>query len=56
MLAIHMHCICESKVIDKHIFRLKEDNTPIFVSEHLKNMIEGSAITGCSFMKVRTAK
>ncbi|WP_077319301.1 Imm43 family immunity protein [Virgibacillus proomii] len=39
--------------IKGHIFKLKGDEIPIFVSEKVKELIEQHNITGCDFLEVK---
>lgn len=45
-------CIRSSEIVNKHIFRLKDDMIPIFVSETLKKLIEDNEFTGLKFLEV----
>jgi hypothetical protein len=44
----------ESVLTSYSIFRIKEDNIPIFVNEELKNLIEKEQLSGFRFNSVQT--
>lgn len=49
---ITKYALDENKINGKHIFKLKGDEIPIFVSELVKELIEKENITGCDFLEV----
>jgi hypothetical protein len=49
---ITKYALNENKINSKHIFKLKNDEIPIFVSELAKELIEKNNITGCDFLEV----
>ncbi|MCD7034560.1 maleate cis-trans isomerase [Metabacillus sp. GX 13764] len=49
---ITRYALNEDKINGKHIFKLKGDEIPIFISELVKGIIEKSDITGCDFLEV----
>ncbi|WP_397538213.1 imm11 family protein [Rummeliibacillus pycnus] len=46
------YALNENEIKGKHIFKLKGDEIPIFVSELVKELIEKNNITGCDFLEV----
>ena len=41
-----------ANIVNRHIFRLKDDTIPIFISETLKKVIEDNDFTGFEFLEV----
>lgn len=52
-LAVIKYGIKETKVIDHHIFRLKESPFAIFVSKEFKKVAEDNTMLGMEFLKVK---
>ena len=49
---VEKYALKSSEIVNKHIFRLKNDTIPIFVSETLKKIIEDNKFTGFEFLEV----
>ncbi|MGG0658097.1 imm11 family protein [Rummeliibacillus pycnus] len=49
---ISKYTLNENEINGKHIFKLKGDEIPIFVSELVKELVEKNNITGCDFLEV----
>jgi hypothetical protein len=52
IISVEKYALKGSKIEGKHIFRLKDDTIPIFVSEELKKIIEDNCLTGFDFLEV----
>jgi len=52
IISIEKYAIKEKEVTGKHIFKLKDEIIPIFVSEKFKNLIEKNKLTGFDFLEV----
>lgn len=48
------YAIRKEKANGLDIFRTKQDNIPIFISERIRNVIKSNNITGCDFIKIKT--
>ncbi|WP_408605924.1 imm11 family protein [Defluviitalea phaphyphila] len=53
MIDIEKHALKREKIKDKHIFRLKDETFPIFVSEKVVKALKKNRITGCDFLEVK---
>lgn len=51
-ISVEKYALKSSEIVNKHIFRLKDDMIPIFVSETLKKIIENNEFTGFKFLEV----
>ena len=49
---VEKYALKSSEIVNKHIFRLKNDTIPIFVSETLKKIIGDNKFTGFEFLEV----
>lgn len=49
---VEKYALKESEEIGHHIFKLKEDTVPTFISEDLKKLIVHNRLTGFSFLEV----
>lgn len=54
VISVKVYALKKNVIKMHHIFRLKESNLAIFVSEELKNIIQKNEITGCDFLEVKT--
>ncbi|WP_397537123.1 imm11 family protein [Rummeliibacillus pycnus] len=52
--SVRKYAVSEEKINNKNIFKLKGDEIPFFVSETFKQLVEGSNITGCDFLEIRS--
>lgn len=52
IISVEKYALKSSEIVDKHIFRLKDDTIPIFVSETLKKVIEDNDFIGFEFLEV----
>lgn len=52
IISVEKYALKSSKIIGKHIFRLKDDSIPVFVSETLKKVIEDNEFIGFQFLEV----
>lgn len=52
IISVEKYALKSNKIVDKHIFRLKDDTIPIFVSESLKKIIEDNNLSGFAFLEV----
>lgn len=52
IISVEKYALKSSEIVDKHIFRLKDDTIPIFVSETLKKVIEDNGFIGFEFLEV----
>lgn len=52
IISVEKYALKSSEIVDKHIFRLKDDIIPIFVSETLKKVIEDNDFIGFEFLEV----
>ena len=52
VLSVRKYALKKSKVQGHHIFRLKNDTIPIFVSEEIKTIVETNNLLGFSFWEV----
>jgi hypothetical protein len=52
ILTVEKYALKESEIKGHHIFRLKDDTIPIFVSEKIKNIIELDEMLGFAFLEV----
>jgi protease II len=53
MLSVTRHVLLQEKISGIHVFRLKEDHLPIFVSEFVRDAIVFNKLTGFDFLEVR---
>jgi hypothetical protein len=51
--SVRKYAVAEDKINNKNLFKLKEDEIPLFVSETFKQLVEESSITGCEFLEIR---
>lgn len=54
IISVEKYVLKEKQLKDNHIFRLKNDTIPVFVSEILKNKIEENKLLGFSFLEIET--
>lgn len=54
-LFIEFHVLKIEKITGMHIFKLNEDQFPIFISEQVKHQIEDNNISGCDFLEVKVS-
>ena len=52
IISIEKYALKGKEIVDKHIFRLKGDTIPIFISETLKKVIEDNDLIGFKFLEV----
>lgn len=52
IISVEKYALKSNEIAGKHIFRLKDDTIPIFVSEILKKAIEDNDFTGFEFLEV----
>ena len=52
IISVQKYAIKRSKIKENHIFRLKDNTIPIFVSEKIKNIIEENGLSGFDFLEV----
>lgn len=52
IISVEKYVLIEDKIVNKHIFRLKNDLIPIFVSEKIKQIIEDNKLLGFAFLEV----
>lgn len=52
IISVQKYALKKSKILDRHIFRLKTQEIGIFVSEALKNVLESENLSGFSFLEV----
>ena len=52
IISVEKYALKSNEIINKHIFRLKDDTIPIFVSEALKKVIEDNDFIGFEFLEV----
>lgn len=52
IISVEKYALKSDKIVNKHIFRLKDDTIPIFVSEELKKVIEDNGFIGFEFLEV----
>ena len=52
IISVEKYALKSSEIVNRHIFRLKDDTIPIFVSETLKKVIEDNDLTGFEFLEV----
>lgn len=52
IISVEKYALKRREIVNKHIFRLKDDTIPVFVSETLKNVIEENKFTGFEFLEV----
>lgn len=52
IISVEKYALKSSEIVNRHIFRLKDDTIPIFISETLKNVIEDNGFTGFEFLEV----
>jgi hypothetical protein len=53
MISVQKYAIKGSMIKDIDIFRLKDHNMSIFISEKLKKAMEKNGITGCDYLEVK---
>ena len=52
IISVEKYALIGNEIVGKHIFRLKDDTIPIFVSETLKKAIEDNDFIGFKFLEV----
>lgn len=52
IISVEKYALKSSEIVNQHIFRLKDDTIPVFVSETLKNVIENNDFTGFEFLEI----
>lgn len=52
IISIEKYALKGNEIVGKHIFRIKDDTIPVFVSEELKKKIEDNNLTGFEFLQV----
>lgn len=52
IISVEKYALKSSEIVNSHIFRLKNDTIPIFISETLKKVIEDNEFTGFEFLEV----
>ena len=52
IISVGKYALKSSEIVNRHIFRLKDDTIPIFISETLKKVIEDNDFTGFEFLEV----
>lgn len=52
IVSVKKYVLKKSEIADNHIFRLKSDTIPVFVSETIKRMIEDNNLSGFAFLEV----
>lgn len=52
IISVEKYALRGNEIVGKHIFRLKDDTIPIFVSETLKKAIEDNDFIGFEFLEV----
>ena len=52
IISVEKYALKSSEIVNRHIFRLKDDTIPIFISETLKKVIEDNDFTGFEFLEV----
>lgn len=53
IMTVEKYALKGAAVKGHHIFRLKEDHIPVFVSEAIRDVVEANRLTGFDFLKVR---
>lgn len=53
IISVRKYALKRSIICDHHIFRLKGDTIPFFVSEQLKSIIENNKLSGFAFLEVK---
>lgn len=53
VFSVRKYALKSNKLVGMHIFRLKEDTIPVFVSENLKKVIEDNGLIGFDFLEVK---
>ncbi len=51
-ISVEKYALRDNKICGVHIFRLKEDVIPIFVSDSIKKIIESNNLVGFKFLEV----
>ncbi len=49
------YALYEKKIGDSDLFKLEGYNTPIFISERLKNAMDKAKVTGCDYQKIKVS-
>lgn len=52
LISVEKYALIKLKIRGHHIFRLKDDTTPIFVSDQFKEIVEESDLLGFAFIEV----
>lgn len=52
IISVQKYALKQSKIENSHIFRLKDDTIPIFVSEEIKTIIQKNSLLGFAFLEV----
>jgi len=53
IISIEKYALKRNPIEDHHIFKLKDDTIPTFVSEEIKNIVEENNFLGFDFLEVR---
>lgn len=53
LISVSVYTLKNDMVKDIDIFRLKNSNIPIFISDRLRKIIRNNKITGCDFLQVK---
>lgn len=53
IISVEKYALKGSEIVGKHIFRLKDDTIPIFISETLKQVMEDNNFIGFEFLEVK---
>lgn len=52
IISVEKYALKKTKIQEHHIFRLKNDTIPVFVSEKIKNIVEKNKLLGFAFIEV----
>jgi hypothetical protein len=53
LISVNVYALKNDIIKDIDIFRIKDNNIPIFVSDKLRKIIRKNKITGCDFVEVK---
>lgn len=53
IISIEKYALRKNAIKNNHIFKLREDTIPIFVSQEFKNIIEENSLIGFQFLEVK---
>jgi hypothetical protein len=50
---IRKYAVTQNKVNNHNLFKLQDDEIPLFVSESIQKMVTNENITGCDFLEIK---